>query len=135
MIWIKSHWKLVLIGIGILILLSWVGSITGTNRKLYNMMLNQFRTDQSRIIRVMEENMKTYETEIVRLNKEVESVQREKTIERAKAEQSAAEVTRLKGKINELQIQIQNIIISDDPDLILDDIRKLGFGSIRKYSN
>lgn len=51
-----------------------------------------------------------YEMEIARLQGEGERLQKEKTVVQAQAAQSAAEVTRLKGRINDLQTQLQNIV-------------------------
>ena len=74
-----------------------------------------------------------YEMEIARLQGEVERLQVEKAAVQAQATQSASEVTRLKGRINDLQTQLQNIVVSNDPDRILDDLRKLGFRSVKRY--
>lgn len=127
----KKWWVWVVVIVFIIVvwqqMSSWVMS-----RKLYNMALDNLRQDQSKVIKVLEENMKGYETEIGKLNQEIESVQKEKALEKAKAEQSAIEVARLKGKINELQTQLQNIVVSDNPDRIIDDLNKLGYGPIRR---
>jgi predicted nuclease with TOPRIM domain len=99
------------------------------------MALDNLRADQSKIIERNEKYTKDCEDEIVRLREEVEKVENEKTSIKNMAEQSAMEILRLRGKINELQIQLQNIVVSDNPDVILDDLRKLGIKSIRKYPN
>ena len=102
-------------------------------RKVYNFTLGNFRQDQTNVIQAKEENERMYEMEIARLQGEVERLQKEKAVVQAKAAQSGAEVTRLKGRINDLQIQIQSIVVSDNPDRILDDLRNLGFRSIKRH--
>ena len=73
------------------------------------------------------------EMEIARLQGEVERLQKKKVIVQAKTAQSATEVARLKGRINDLQIQIQSIVVSDNPDRILDDLHSLGFRSVKRH--
>jgi len=120
-------------GIVILVFILWQQvTAWSVSRKLYDTVLNNLREDQSKVIRIMEENMEGYEQEIGRLSTELELIKKEKRILKAKADKSAAEVIRLKGEIDELQIQLQNISVSDDPDRIIDDLRRMGFGSIRR---
>ncbi len=102
-------------------------------RKVYNLALDNLRQDQTNVIQAKEENERMYEMEIARLQGEVERLQKEKAAVQVQAAQSAAEVTRLKGRIYDLQTQLQNIVVSDDPDRIIDDLRNLGFRSIRRH--
>ena len=52
----KIPWKLILIAAGCLFILLLVGSLTGANRKLFNIALDQLREDKSHVIEVQEEN-------------------------------------------------------------------------------
>ena len=102
------------------------------NRSLFNMALDQLREDQTEIVQQRDEWIATCEKQILDLQKDVERVQKEKAIEKVRAAQSAAEVVRLKGRIDVLQDQIDNIIVSHDPDAVLDSLRKQGIRSIKR---
>ena len=129
---IKKHWKLLAISIGVIVLLFWIGSVTGTNSKLFNMALDNLRTDQSRIIKTLEENMTSYENEITNLQEQVARVQKDKASIQAQANQSNIEIARLKGKIYELQDALDRIRISDNPDAVIEDLHNYGIKSIHK---
>jgi peptidoglycan hydrolase CwlO-like protein len=122
-------WAVVLI----VIVLIWQ-NLTGwaAARQVYTQALDNLRADQTRVVEALQENQKMYEAEIVRLQSEKERLQKEKVAIQKQAIESAVEVSRLKGKIGELQTQLQNIIVSDNPDLILDDLRRMGISSVRR---
>lgn len=124
-----KYW--IVIVIAILFLINYASS-RALNRSLFNMALDQLRKDQGQVIQQKDEWIKTCEDQILDLQNDIEKVQKEKTIERARAAQSAAEVVRLKGRNDELQFKIDNIIISNDPDIVLDSLRKQGIRSIRR---
>lgn len=119
---IKSYWKLIIGGIVIIVVLFWIGSVTGMNKKLYDMVLDNLRTDQSRIVKTLEENQTMYENEIQKLQSELERIKSQQAVVKAENE-------RLKGKISELQAQRENIIVSSDPDILVNDLHKLGIKS------
>jgi chromosome segregation ATPase len=124
------------VGIVVLILVVWqLASGGSASRKLYQMALDNLREDQTNIINQKEEWIKTCEAEIARLEEERERIQKEKANIQRRASESAAEVARLKGRIGELQTQLQSIIISDDPDRIIDDLHKFGLKSIKRRSH
>jgi hypothetical protein len=117
-----------------LVLLLVVEGFTGTlgSRKLYNMVLDQLRTDQSRVVTTLEENMATYEQEIQTLQKQLETV-------KAKQAVVQAETVRLKGIINEKDKEILKLwkereimVVSSDPDILVNDLVKMGFSSTHK---
>ncbi len=122
-------WAVVLI----VIVLIWQ-NLTGwaAARQIYKQALDNLRQDQSRVVEALQENQKMYEAEIANLQAEKERLQKEKATVQRQAIESAIEVSRLKGRIGELQTQLQNIIVSDDPDRILDDLRRMGISSIRR---
>jgi len=124
-------WGWIAIAIAILFLVNYASS-RALNRSLFNMALDQLREDQTQIVKEKDEWIKTCEKEILNLQKDVERVQKEKAIEKGRAATSAAEVVRLKGRIDELQFKIDNIIVSNDPDVILDSLRKQGIRSIKR---
>ena len=124
-------WGWIAIAIAILFLVNYV-SARVLNRSLFNLALDQLRKDQSQIVQQKTEEAKAFKKRVLDLQNEVKKIQQEKAIEKAKAIASAAEVTRLKGRINDLQDQIDKILISNDPDVILDDLRRLGIRSIKR---
>lgn len=128
----KIPWKLILIAAGCLFILLLVGSLTGANRKLFNIALDQLREDKSHVIEVQEENQKWYEGEIKTLQEELDRVQREKAALQNEKNQLASEREALKGWIRELQTKREIIVVSDDPDRVIGDLRKLGLGSVRR---
>jgi len=124
-------WGWVAIAIAILFLANYASS-RALNRSLFNMALDQLREDQSQIVQQRDEDIANFKKQVLDLQGEVKKIQQEKAIEKAKAVASAAEVTRLKGRINDLQDQIDKILISNDPNVILDDLRRLGIRSIKR---
>jgi len=124
-------WLWIAIAIAVLFLANYASS-RALNRSLFNMALDQLREDQGQVIQKKEEWIATCEKQILDLQKDVERVQKEKSIERAKAAESAAEIVRLKGRIDALQFKIDNIVVSNDPDIVLDSLRKRGIRSIRR---
>jgi len=130
---IKAHWKLVLIGIGILVLLVWIGSITGTNIKLYNMMLDNLRKDESRIVKDREEWIKSCEDEIAKLSTEKEQIKKEKITLEVKNGKLVTERDGYKEKIRELQVARETIIVPSNIDSIVVEYHKLGFRSVRRH--
>jgi len=124
-------WGWIAIAIAILFLVNYISS-RALNRSLFNLALDQIREDKTGVVQQRDEWIATCEKQILDLQKDVERVQKEKAIEKARAAQSAAEVVRLKGRINALQVQIDNIVVSHDPDAVLDSLRKQGIRSIRR---
>jgi len=111
--------------IGVIIL--WQGlSGWSTSQKLYNMMLGDIKKDESQTIKDKEAWIKTCEDEILKIQKEKEGLQRERLIAQEAAAYSAKEVFRLKGENHALRIELKNIVVSDDPDRIIDDLQRRG---------
>jgi TolA-binding protein len=125
MTFVRVHWKLILIGIAAIVVMVWIGSVTGTNRKLFGALLDQIRVDQSRVVKTLEETLIQREYEIADLQQQVQ-------INERKQSQVRAENERLIGIVNGLQTQRKTIIISGDPDRIVAELRRLGFGSARR---
>jgi uncharacterized protein (DUF3084 family) len=128
----KIPWKLILIGAACLFILLLVGSLTGANQKLFNMALDQLRDDKSRVVEVQAENQKWYEGEMKKLEEERDLLKQEKAAVQSEKKQVAAERDALKGWIRELQTKREIIVVSDNPDLIIGDLRKRGLSSIRR---
>lgn len=121
------------LAIVIAIVLAWqILSGWAYSRKLYNMALDNLREDQSKIIEIKNEWIAQCEKEITELNKQMEIIQREKNNLQGEKNKLYAEREILKGRIFDLENRRQTIIISDDPDRIIDDLRTMGIRSIRR---
>jgi hypothetical protein len=99
-------------------------SISGwaASRKLYTMALDNLREDQSNVVRVLEENAKIYESELMRVTRELEALKQRQVAVRA-------ENQRLAGRVYELEREREAIIVPNDPNQIVDGFRSLGFKS------
>lgn len=124
-------WGWGIIILSIFLIINFASSRT-LNQSLFSMALDQLRKDQTEIVQQRDDWIATCEKQILDLQKDVERVQKEKAIEKVRATQSAAEVVRLKGRIDALQDQINNIVVSNDPDIVLDSLRKQGIRSIKR---
>jgi len=125
-------WGYVALAIAILFL--WQ-SLSGwaASRKLYGMALNQLREDKTRIVEEKEAYIKDCENEISKIAGEKEILKKEKLIIQRQASESAVEVARLEGNVHALERQLQSITIGDDPDRLVDDLRKRGLSTIRRH--
>ncbi len=122
-----------IIGIVIILLLWQSLSSWAMSRKLYNMALDNLRQDQSQIIKDKDEWIKSCEEEIGQLVEEKTKIEEKKAVLEKKDIALTAEITRLIGSNNELQNRLNNIITSDDPDRLLEDLQRRGI-NIKKYS-
>jgi peptidoglycan hydrolase CwlO-like protein len=104
----------------------------GYQKKLFGLVLDQLRTDQTKVIQTLEKNMKGYESQILSYENEITAIRKEKSKIQAQYDSVAAERSILKEKIHELETKRQIIIISSDPDVIIGDLRRLGIQSIRR---
>lgn len=119
------------IALVVVIIFAWQAA-TGAaySKKLFNMVADQIRTDQSKVVSTLEENMKGYEKEISDLQAEKAKLQQDKLAVQVQAAQSAAQVAQLRGKINDLQNQLDKITVSADPNALILDLQRRGLGSI-----
>jgi len=120
--------------LGVAILFLWQ-SLSGwaASQKLYGMALGQLREDKTRIVEEKEAYIKDCEDEISKIAGEKEGLRKEKLIIQRQASESAVEVARLEGNVHALERQLQNITIGDDPDRLVDDLRKRGLSTIRRH--
>lgn len=129
MSFITSHWKLILIGIAVLIVLVWIGSVTGANSKLYGMLVDQLRDDKSRVVEVQAENQKWYEETIRSIQDKLDAKEKELIATEAKLWEANRSIDEKDAEIFKLRKEREGIVTSSDPNLIVDDLHKLGYGS------
>ena len=126
---IKSHWKLLLITLGMIILLFWIGSVTGTNSKLYNMALKQLQEDRTRVEEIRAEHEKWYEETIASLQDKLNLKDRQlKAVDTMLAERDKL-IDAKDAEILTLRREREKVITSSDPNIIVDDLHKLGYGT------
>jgi len=103
------------------------------SKKYYNMLLDNLRTDQSQIIKDKDAWIKQCEDEIVKVEAEKEQIRLSKLALEKKNKQSMAEIALLTGRNRDLQDRLDRIIVSDDPDKLLEDLRSRGI-NIKRYN-
>lgn len=110
----------------IVILFLWQ-SLSGwvASRKLYDMALDNLRHDQNKIIETLEEALTEREKELANLYQDLHLLKTQQA-------QARAETEKLKGKIRELQVQRENILVPVDPDRLVDELRRFGIGSAHR---
>jgi len=120
----KISWKWWIV-IAIAIIVIWQ-LLTGAaySRKLYNMILDELRADQSDIVEQMEERELWYEQEISNITKQLDQIKKDKAALLKEKAKSDAEIARLEGRIDKLEDEIGRIVISDNPTIVIDDLRK-----------
>ena len=97
---IKSHWIFIIVVICALGLA--VGYFSGTNSKVYNMMIDTLRSDQSKVVKNLEDSLASSELEIGALQDAKAQLQKDKATLQRKADESSARVTQLNGEIDAL---------------------------------
>jgi chromosome segregation ATPase len=119
-------WWLWVVAIIFIILIWQSVSGWGMSKKLYTMALDNLREDQTQIVKDRDEWIKTCEGEIAKLAAEKVQIQKEKFTLQTKNAQSAIEISRLTEENYDLQDRLNHIIISNDPDRLLEDLRGRG---------
>jgi len=101
------------------------------SRKYFNLAVQGLKTEESQALKDKDEYIKACEKDIQEKKAEIDQIKKEKAALQIDKVNSAAEVVRLKRSNDDLKRQIREIIIPDDPDRIIDDLRKR-FPSIHK---
>ena len=130
---IKSHWKLLLIAVGVVILLGWIGSVTGTNGKLYDMLMDQLTADKNKLVKDQAEWIKTCEGEIRTLAADKVEAEKEKlaALQRVIDAEERATVAEMRvaekeGRIRDLEKKLRDIVVSGDPDALVKHLQGYG---------
>lgn len=127
-------WLWVIVALAILLLVNQISASIG-NRSMFNLVLDQIRTDQTQVVQTLEQNMKGYEAEIQRLTGEIDIVRKGQSIVRAENERLRGVVSEREAEIVALRRERENIIVSTDPDALVNDLHGLGFGTARKRTH
>lgn len=124
-------WGWIAIVIGVLFLMNYASSIV-MNRNLFNIALDGIRKDQTQALQERDEQLNLVRSERELLKRQIGEVQKEKEAMRQRAIQSEQRVIQLEGENETLRNKISSIVVSDDPDRIIDDLNKAGFKSIKR---
>jgi len=114
-------WVLVIIG---LIFLWQALSGWSMSRKYFNLAVQGLRTEETQVLKNKDEWIKSLEAEVQNKQAEIDQIKKEKAALQIDKANSAAEVIRLKRSNDDLKRQIREITVSDDPDKIVEDLRK-----------
>jgi len=127
-------WGWVGLAVGILFFANWVnGSVY--SGKLWNMVAEQIRTDQTRIIEVKEENEKMYEEEILRLQIDLDAIKAQKLAAQAETERLKGLVREKDGEILALKKEREAIVVPVDPRELVGELHRMGYRSGRIRSH
>jgi regulator of replication initiation timing len=122
--------------VGIVAILFIVNMASGSvySKKLWNMLADQIREDQSRVVSNLEDTLAQREKEIGKIYTEIDKIKKEKV-------SLQAETSKLKGLLNEKDAEIlklkkerESIVVPGDIDSLVDTLHKMGYGSAHKRS-
>ncbi len=116
------------IGVVIVILLFWQ-YLTGwsTSRKLYTLALDNLRTDQTVIVRTLEQTITQRETELADLYKKVDIIQKQRATAQAESERLRGLVDAKNTEIIKLRKEREAITVPTDITPLADEFRKRGY--------
>ena len=119
---------------GAVVILIVINQVSGSiySRKLWNVVADQIRDDQSRVVRTLEENQRMYEAEITRLLSEAEGIRKEQESARAETERLKGVIREKDGEILALRAERDSIVVPSDPGAVVDELRRLGYGTARR---
>jgi peptidoglycan hydrolase CwlO-like protein len=125
---IKAHWLIILIVLAVIVAIFY---FSGGSSAAYKMLIDTLRTDQSKVVQVLEQQLSSSEKDVAALEAAKAQLQKDKATLQKKADESSAKVTQLNGEIDALQKKYAAYSAPTDPNAIIDDLHKLGIGSIR----
>ncbi len=128
----KIPWKMILIGAAGLFILLLVGSLTGANQKLLGLIRNQLKSDQARVVEVKEQNEKWYEETIRSLQDQLDANKKKQAGLQSEIDQLETMIHAKDSEIRALRKERESIVTSSEPDLIVDDLHRLGYRSERR---
>jgi uncharacterized coiled-coil DUF342 family protein len=118
--WLGNHWKLVALGLAILLIAYGVWS--RTDKTLFNMLATQYRQDESQAIKDRDE-------ELAKLDKERDSVLNQLAQVQKEKDSYAAKYNDINKKYLDLVDAVGHIVVPTDLNAIIDDLHKHGYSS------
>jgi TolA-binding protein len=126
---IKKYFIWILLAVCVIVLI--MGQLSGANSKIYNMVLDQLRDDQSKVVDTLETQLSQTELQIADLQAQRDQLRKEKEALLKQSEISYSEIKRLEGERHALQQAFEAIVAPSDLNSILLDLKRLGISSIR----
>lgn len=97
---------------------------------LYELVSDWLSEDQRKLIDKLKEDLKKNDSMIIELKNELNRVNNEKRKIEEKLKVSTEEVTKLKRRINDLEKTLENVLVSNNVDELLDELKQMGFSSV-----
>jgi peptidoglycan hydrolase CwlO-like protein len=124
-------WGWIVIVIAILFLVNYASS-RALNRSLFNMALDQLREDKTAVVEKLEQDKKEKAQAITELQNQVKDVQRKRVAAEAESQRLTRLVDEKNKEIVTLRKEREAIVVSGDPDALVLELHKLGYGSAHK---
>ncbi len=117
---IGNYWKLILLGLAVLIIL--YGVWHRTDKALFNMLAKQYQQEENQVI-------KDYADELDKLDKEKQNVQKQLTQIQKERDTYAVKYTETQKKLADLEIKVLAITVPSDLNALITDLRQRGYSS------
>lgn len=127
-------WGWVGIGIAILLMVNSASSYF-YQRSLFNFALDNLRKDKTAIVEDLNENLKVRNQTIADLKKQVKEVQKQERVAQAESERLRRLDLEKDAQILAFKKEREAIIVSGDPDRLVDELHKMGYLSGRVVRN
>jgi cell division protein FtsN len=124
--WIVSHWKATLI-VTLLLVLA-IATYSRTDKKLFKLLAAQYQQEEQQAIENRDEELAKLDKEKTDVQTQLLQVQKDKVA----YAQKYADAQR---RIDALAAQIPKITSPADPDALVNDLRRLGYGSATRSKN
>lgn len=127
-------WGWVGIGVAILLIVNSASSYL-YKRSLFNFALDNLRQDKTAIVEDLNENLKIKNQSIADLKKQVIEVQKKEAAAQAESERLRRLDLEKDDQILALKKERAAIVVSGDPDHLVDELHKMGYQSARVVRN
>lgn len=98
-----------------------------TSRKLYNMVLGNLRTDQTQVIRTLEQIITQRETELSDLYKKIETIQKQSVVAQAESERLRRLISEKNAEIVKLQGEREAVGVPKDLSGLMQEFNEKGY--------
>jgi len=127
-------WGWIAIVIAIFFLVNYI-SAKAMNRSLFNLALDQLREDKTAIVDRLKEDVEKGKEEKTQLKNQIATVQKQRDTAQAESQKLKGLVNEKNAEIAKLKKEREAIVVSGDPDSLINDLHKMGYKSARKRIN
>jgi septal ring factor EnvC (AmiA/AmiB activator) len=118
--WIGNHWKLLALGLAVLLIAYGVWS--RTDKTLFDMLARQYQQVESKVVADLQKEKAQLKQEKATIQNQLTQVQKDRIALQAK-------YTDIERRYHELQDKFSKIVVPTDIDELIADLRKRGYGS------